>query len=29
VIADGQLIFSKEQQGRFPEHDEILSALRP
>jgi hypothetical protein len=27
VIADGQLIFSKEQQGRFPEHEEILSAL--
>jgi hypothetical protein len=28
VIADGRLVFSKEQQGRFPEHDEILSALR-
>jgi Rdx family protein len=28
VIADGRLVFSKQQQGRFPEHDEILTALR-
>jgi hypothetical protein len=28
VVADGRLVFSKEQQGRFPEHDEILAALR-
>jgi len=28
VIADGQLVFSKQQQGRFPEHDEIVTALR-
>jgi hypothetical protein len=27
VVADGRLVFSKEQQGRFPEHDEILAAL--
>jgi len=28
VIADGRLVFSKQQQGRFPEPDEILNALR-
>jgi hypothetical protein len=28
VLSDGQLIFSKQQQGRFPEYDEIVSALR-
>jgi hypothetical protein len=28
VVADGRLVFSKQQQGRFPEHDEILSELR-
>jgi hypothetical protein len=28
VIADGRLVFSKQAEGRFPEHDEILSALR-
>jgi hypothetical protein len=28
VIADGRLVFSKEEQGRFPEDDEILTALR-
>jgi hypothetical protein len=28
VIADGQLVFSKQTEGRFPEHDEILAALR-
>jgi Rdx family protein len=27
VIADGRLVFSKQAEGRFPEHDEILSAL--
>jgi len=28
VLSDGELIFSKKQVGRFPEHDEILAALR-
>jgi len=28
VVADGRLVFSKQSEGRFPEHDEILSALR-
>jgi predicted Rdx family selenoprotein len=27
VVADGQTIFSKQAEGRFPEHDEILSLL--
>jgi len=27
VVADGKLIFSKQKQGRFPEHDEIIRAL--
>jgi predicted Rdx family selenoprotein len=27
VLADGKLIFSKQSEGRFPEHDEIISAL--
>jgi predicted Rdx family selenoprotein len=27
VVADGNLIFSKQQQGRFPEPDEIIRAL--
>jgi predicted Rdx family selenoprotein len=27
VIADGSLIFSKQKEGRFPEHDEIIRAL--
>jgi hypothetical protein len=27
VVADGRLVFSKEAEGRFPEHDEILAAL--
>jgi hypothetical protein len=27
VVADGRLVFSKQTEGRFPEHDEILSAL--
>jgi hypothetical protein len=28
VVAGGELVFSKEQQGRFPEPDEILDVLR-
>jgi hypothetical protein len=28
VVRDGELVFSKQQSGRFPEHDEILAALR-
>jgi hypothetical protein len=28
VVADGRLVFSKQAEGRFPEHDEILRALR-
>jgi hypothetical protein len=28
VLADGRLIFSKQQIGRFPEMDEVLAALR-
>jgi hypothetical protein len=28
VVADGRLVFSKQAEGRFPEHDEILAALR-
>jgi predicted Rdx family selenoprotein len=27
VVADGKLIFSKQKEGRFPEHDEIIRAL--
>jgi predicted Rdx family selenoprotein len=27
VVADGNLIFSKEKEGRFPEPGEIISAL--
>ena len=27
IVADGALLFSKQRQGRFPEHDEILAAL--
>ena len=27
VIADGKLIFSKQHEGRFPEPDELTSAL--
>jgi predicted Rdx family selenoprotein len=27
VVADGQLIFSKQKEGRFPEHEEITRAL--
>jgi selenoprotein W-related protein len=28
VVRDGALVFSKHETGRFPEHDEILAALR-
>jgi len=27
VIADGRLVFSKQEQGRFPEPDEIVNGL--
>jgi predicted Rdx family selenoprotein len=27
VVADGNLIFSKQKEGRFPEHDQIIRAL--
>jgi len=27
VLADGQMLFSKQAEGRFPEHDEILAKL--
>jgi predicted Rdx family selenoprotein len=27
VVADGNLIFSKQKESRFPEHDEIIRAL--
>jgi predicted Rdx family selenoprotein len=27
VVADGKVIFSKQEEGRFPEHDEIIQAL--
>jgi predicted Rdx family selenoprotein len=27
VLADGNLIFSKQKEGRFPEYGEIISAL--
>jgi len=27
VVADGSLIFSKQREGRFPDHSEIISAL--
>jgi hypothetical protein len=29
VLADGRLIFSKQDAGRFPEHSEIVSLLAP
>ena len=28
VVADGDLIFSKHAEERFPEHHEIIDALR-
>ena len=27
VVADGKMLFSKHEVGRFPEHDEVLSHL--
>jgi selT/selW/selH-like putative selenoprotein len=27
VVVDGKKIFSKKKTGRFPEHDEIFSAI--
>jgi hypothetical protein len=27
VLVDGEIVFSKQREGRFPEHDEILAAL--
>jgi predicted Rdx family selenoprotein len=27
VVADGRLVFSKQQAGRFPEDGEVLTAL--
>lgn len=27
VVADGKVIFSKQQEHRFPEHDEVLAKL--
>jgi hypothetical protein len=27
VLADGELVFSKQHEGRFPEEDEIVAAL--
>jgi len=27
VVADGRLVFSKQREGRFPEHDEIIQSL--
>jgi predicted Rdx family selenoprotein len=29
VVSDGDLVFSKQREGRFPEEDEILAALKP
>ena len=27
VVADGMLVFSKQREGRFPEHDEVVTLL--
>ena len=27
VLVDGRLVFSKQQEGRFPEEDEIVSLM--
>lgn len=27
VVLDGKLIFSKKQQGRFPEHSEVVNQI--
>ena len=28
VLSEGEVVFSKQESGRFPEADEILAALR-
>jgi predicted Rdx family selenoprotein len=28
VLADGRLLFSKQQEGRFPDADELVAALQ-
>ena len=28
VLADGELVFSKQREGRFPEEDEIVALLK-
>jgi selT/selW/selH-like putative selenoprotein len=28
VLRDGELVFSKQESGRFPEHDEIVESLQ-
>ena len=28
VAADGRIVFSKHEAGRFPGHDEIIAAIR-
>jgi predicted Rdx family selenoprotein len=28
VLADGELLFSKQRQGRFPEEEEILALVK-
>lgn len=27
VVADGTLVFSKQREGRFPEHEEVLALV--
>jgi predicted Rdx family selenoprotein len=27
VVADGKVVFSKQREGRFPEHSEVLNLL--
>ncbi len=29
VLAEGKLVFSKQQKGRFPEEDEVIGLLSP
>jgi predicted Rdx family selenoprotein len=28
IVRDGEVVFSKQETGRFPEHAEILASLR-
>lgn len=28
VVADGNTVFSKKDAGRFPEHDEVINAIK-